>query len=111
MVIARRGSVDGRTRSQVQQAAGMASHRRARRRSERALQRVDECPVARALPSWDHVVHHVAKGDTRTRISEADRAPGAEVPEAARIGAERSSGHCRLEAEAEGELLQVRRAS
>ena len=58
--------------------------------AERRVDRVDQRAVARALPPRDHVVHHVPEGDAGVGVGEAERAAGAEVPEAAGVRAERS---------------------
>ena len=81
-----------------------------RSRTEALVDGVDECPIARALPARDHVVHDVPKGQAGFGIGEADRAAGTEVPETVRVRAEGATWHRRLEAEAERHLLVEDRA-
>src|SRR5271166_808512 len=52
--------------------------------SQACVERVDQCPVARALPARDHAVHHVAEREARDRVGEAQGAAGPEVTEAPR---------------------------
>src|SRR3954470_16007510 len=58
----------------------------------------DQGSVAGALPARDDVVHDVPEGHTRVRVGEAQRATGAEVTEAARVGTERAVRPRRLKA-------------
>ena len=74
------------------------------------VHRVDERAVARALPAGDHVVHHVAERDPGVGVGEAERAAGAEVPEAPGVGTERPARGGRLEPEPERDLLAEDRA-
>ena len=78
--------------------------------SERSVQRVDQRTVARALPTGDDMVHDVAERHAARRVGEADRSPGAEVAEAARVGAEGTTRHRGFEAEPEGDVLVEDRA-
>src|SRR3954469_19359681 len=78
--------------------------------SERGVDGLDQRSVAGALPSRNDVVHHIAEGHTCVGIGEAERATGAEVTKASRVGTERAVGPRWLEAEAERDVLAEHRA-
>jgi len=55
---------------------------------KRRIDGIEQCAIARVLPTRSHVVRGIAECDARLRVTEAERAARAEMAERARIGSQ-----------------------
>src|ERR1041385_4680457 len=69
--------------------------------SQRSVDRIEECAIARVLPARTHVVRDITECDACFRVAKSQRSAGTKVTECACMGTQRPFGLSQLESDAE----------